>query len=538
MSASFLPRDWFGWERTLRRPKALSFTGWAVLGLTVLAAGIRFYHIGHQGFWFDEANTALLVKRSPGSMLGLIPQTESTPPLYYMIAWVWVRIFGDAEAGLRSLSAVAGVLTVPVAYGAASRLISDWRADADAGRARNAPAAARGRRAGLIAAALTACNPFLIWYSQEARSYELLVLLSALSLLAFAHARANPTPRVLAGWVITCALAMLTHYFSAMLCVPQAAWLLWEHGRLRRVQVAVVLALAAGAALIPLALSQNSTGRDSWIAHSPFGLRLAQVIPQFLIGPGAPARKALKFIAFALALVSLGVLLRPAARGQRRGALLAGGLALTGVVISLVAAAAGADFLITRNIIVLWLPAAITLAGALALAPGRLGGPLAAGLCAVGLIAAIGVAADYNLQRPNWRPVAAALGDPPPAGRNRVLLIQHYRTLLPLSLYMPGLAFMRGPGVAVHHVTELDVISISSPQQPLCWWGAACNLIPSRMQSRYAIPGFHVLWRRRVEQFTILRLVSGHPVTLTASEVSAALRATELRHDDLLVQRS
>ncbi len=82
----------------------------AVAALTVLAAALRFYRLGHQGFWFDEANTALLVHLSPGKMLGLIPQSESTPPLYYCLAWVWARIFGYGEVGLRSLSAVAGVL--------------------------------------------------------------------------------------------------------------------------------------------------------------------------------------------------------------------------------------------------------------------------------------------------------------------------------------------------------------------------------------------------------------------------------------------
>src|SRR5437588_5992509 len=92
--------------------------------LTALAAVLRFTRIGHQGFWFDEANTALLVHFSPGKMIGLIPQTESTPPLYYCLAWVWARVFGYGETGLRSLSALAGVATVPVVYGAASKLIS------------------------------------------------------------------------------------------------------------------------------------------------------------------------------------------------------------------------------------------------------------------------------------------------------------------------------------------------------------------------------------------------------------------------------
>ena len=75
-----------------------------------VAAVLRFYRLGHQGFWFDEGNTALLVHFSPGKMLGLIPQTESTPPLYYCVAWVWARVFGYGETGLRSLSAVCGVL--------------------------------------------------------------------------------------------------------------------------------------------------------------------------------------------------------------------------------------------------------------------------------------------------------------------------------------------------------------------------------------------------------------------------------------------
>ncbi len=245
----------------------------AVVVLSVLAALLRFYRLGHQGFWFDEANTAFLVRFSPGKMLGLIPQNESTPPLYYCVAWVWARVFGAQEAGLRSLSALAGVLLVPVAYGAGAKLIT--------------------RRAGLIVAALTAFNPLLIWYSQEARSYELLALLSGLALLAFAYARATPSPRLLGAWVFACALALATHYYAVVVVAPQALWLLAEHRHVRAVRIAVAVVALCGLALIPLALSQSSTGNDAWIANSALGLRLAQIIPQLLIGTGAPARKLL-----------------------------------------------------------------------------------------------------------------------------------------------------------------------------------------------------------------------------------------------------
>ena len=501
-----------------------------VAGLTALAAILRFYRLGHQGFWFDEANTALLVHFSPGRMLGLVPQTESTPPLYYIVAWVWARLVGTDEAGLRSLSALAGVAVVPVAYATGAKLT--------------------GRRAGLILAAITACSPLLVWYSQEARSYELLVALSALTMLAFAYARAQPSPMIVGAWVAASALSLGTHYYAVVSVAPQAAWLLIERRRSRAVQVGVAAVGLCGAALIPLALSQNATGHGSWIADSPLGLRLAQIIPQFLIGTGAPARTALKFAAITLAAVALVLLARDAAAGLRSGrgrarpsgASVAAFLAIGGFLLSLLFTAAGSDALITRNIIALWLPAAIVVSAGLAAArPRMLGAALTAAICAISLTAVIGVALQYDLQRPDWRPVARMLGAAPPAPSaggsavdGRAILIQHYRTLLPLSLYMPYLEFWSH---RTERIAEIDVISISSPQQPLCWWGAACNLIPSRMQRSYPIPGFRELWTRHVHRFTIMRLVAGRPVTLTPSEVGRALRSTRLIRDDLLLQR-
>ena len=487
--------------------------------LTLLAAALRFVRIGHQGFWFDEANTALLVHFSPGKMIGLIPQTESTPPLYYCVAWVWARLFGYGEAGLRSLSAFAGVLTVPVAFAAGRRLISI--------------------RAGLFAAALAACNPLLIWYSQEARSYELLVLLTSLSLLAFAYVRAEPTPRAVAAWAIAAALALATHYYALLAIVPQAVWLAVIHRRRRPVQIGIAIVAACGLALIPLAISQNGTGHASWIGPIPLGPRLAQVIPQFLTGTGAPAQQVLVRIDEAMVIVALVLLAVRSDPAERRSAMLAGGLAVGGLVLNLLLVAAGIDDLITRNVIALWMPAALLVAGGLgARRAGLLGVAVAAVLCTTGIVAAVGVAADRNLQRPDWRGVARVLGARPAAAvGTRVILVQHYRDLLPLSLYVPGLQFWRSD--RAERARELDVVSISAPRVSLCWWGAACNLSPSQMQSSYPIPGFRELWLRHVYQFTIMRLVSrtGAPVRLTQQTVARALTATTLPRDELLIQR-
>jgi mannosyltransferase len=486
----------------------------AVAALTGLGALLRGWGLAHQGLWYDEADTALLMHFSAGRMLGLIPQTESTPPLYFCVAWVWSHVVGDTAAGLRSLSAVAGVAVIPVAYAAAAEMIC--------------------RRAGVICAALTACSPLLVWYSQEARAYELLVLLSGLSLLAAARAARVPEPRRAALWALAAVLSLTTHYYGAMVVAGEAAWLLLGHRRRRAIAVAVLAVLAGGAALLPLAIAQNTTGNGAWIARFSVRLRLAQVVPQFLIGTDAPARAVLKFAAIGLALLGLALLAR-ARPAERRGALIAGGLAVGGLALAVLLAAVGFDDLLTRNLIELWLPAAIAVSGGLAAVrvPRIAAAAVAAGLCAVGLVAVVGVATDHRFQRPDWPGVARALGDAPPPGQTRAILIQRYRTLLPLSLELPGLRVLHG---AVR-VRQLDVIAMHSPSQPLCWWGAECNLISSATQRRYPIPGLRTVARGEVRQFEITELRGADPIRLTRAAVRRALSATTLSHDVLMVQR-
>lgn len=536
--------------RSARRDRAggaaLSAAGGAALaGLVALAAALRFVLIGHQGYWFDEGNTVLLVHFSPGKMLGLVPQTEDTPPLYYCVAWVWARIFGFQEAGLRSLSATAGVATVPVLYLVAARL--------------------RSPRAGLIAAALAACNPLLVWYSQEARAYSLLVLMSALSLLAFVWLLERPTAARAAAWALAAALALATHYFAIMVVAVEAAWLLYRHHRRGAVLGALVFVVAVGGALLPYALGQRATGHANWIAAAPLTRRLGQLIPEFVAGFALPANAVLEPLAVALAVLGIALALALASGPERRVAAICGGVALAGMIVNLLVVALGFDYLLTRNLLELWPPAALAVAAGLAARrAGRAGIAATVALCAIGVAGVVDFDTTRSLQRPDWRVVARALQRPvaggvappatgaivpvslPAAVRDRpapsgvvpgprVILIQHYRDLLPLSLYLPNLKFLADRSVRVR---ELDVVSFTSPPSSgFCWWGSACNLWPSRMQASYPIPGFRAVSRTHALQFTILRMVARDPQTIDAAVVARALRQTTINEDDLLVQR-
>lgn len=491
---------------SLSRPDILAPV--PILLITVIGAFLRFYAIGRQGFWYDESYTVLLVGRGPGEMLRLLPQLESTPPLYYWVAWVWARIFGFDEAGLKSLSALCGTLTIPIAYLAARKLLANWRS-------------------ALIVTALIAFNPFLIWYSQEARAYSMLVLLSACTLLAFAYVLQRPRPAAIALWALACALALLTHYYAVIVVVPEIAWLLYEHRHSRALRVGVAAIVLVGAALTPLAIRQDSNHSNRWIAHSSYLLRLRQVPALFLIGPQTHVRDLLKFTGFAMVAVAIVLLLLRSRRRERQAALLPGGLALAGFLLS---AIPGHNTLLARNLLPIWLPASMFLAGGLGAARARFAGSAATVvLCVIGIVGVISVDTTHAFQRPNWRLVADALGRWPDHGASRgdgrVVVVQDNPGLLPLKLYLKDLRYIEVP--TLHRIVEIDIIA-ALPHKGLggfCWWGSECNLVPSKLDSRYRrLKGFHIVARRRVRDFGIMELRASRPMTVHVDELPAASR--------------
>src|SRR3954454_11427597 len=84
-------------RRLADRAAALSRPAVVVGALTALAAVLRFATLGDQSYWLDEVVTVHLGNLPFGDMLSAIPDSESTPPLYYILAWVWGHVFGTGE---------------------------------------------------------------------------------------------------------------------------------------------------------------------------------------------------------------------------------------------------------------------------------------------------------------------------------------------------------------------------------------------------------------------------------------------------------
>ena len=442
----------------------------ALASLTVAAAALRFATLDLQSFWVDEGATVQLLRRDLGGLLDGIPITEKTPPLYYVLAWLWTRPFGTGEVGVRSLSALAGVLTVPAVFALARELASE--------------------RAGLIAAALVAVNPFLVWYSQEARAYALLALFATLAAL-FCVRTVGPRAagRHVLWWAVFAALALATHYAALFVVAPLAVWLVLRHRARPRALAAVAAVAAASLALVPLAVDQSENPGTNFIEGTSLGTRLAQVPKQLLLGYDAPLE--LAFTIAAVALAAAGALLALRAE-PRRGALVAVGLSAAAIGVPLLAAAVGPDYVLSRNLIFGLVPLAVLLGAGFA-ARGRAGLLLAGALAALSLATVLTVFARPEFQRDDWRGVAEALG--PPRGI-RALVVNPIAGQIPLSLYVDGLEPW---GEGFHPVDEVAVVAVATRRPG--------ELPRPPRHAQYELPGeIEPVGRTETDTFTLLRL--------------------------------
>lgn len=114
-------------------------------------------------------------------------------PLYYLLLNPWLGWFGNDAFGLRSFSAVCSALMILPVF---------WLGKSLA-----------GKRAGYLAALVTALVPFQIYYGQEGRMYALCLFFTALSGLAYWKVLFGDKPARW-GWLYAFAIAggMLSHY--------------------------------------------------------------------------------------------------------------------------------------------------------------------------------------------------------------------------------------------------------------------------------------------------------------------------------------
>jgi hypothetical protein len=278
----------------------------------------------------------------------------------------------------------------------------------------------------------------------------------------------------------------MAHYFAGFLVVPEAVWLV-ARSRHRATLIAVASVAATGLALLPLALYQQSLDLASFIRSEALLRRLFRSAKQFVTGFEAPVELVLTIAAGLIFLAGVVLALRRPSPGVRAAAALAG----LGLLLPLVLALLGLDYLDTRNVILAWLPLATVAAAGLA--GSRAGWAGIAAICAIGLAATISVAATPLWQRDDWRGIVEELG---PASTTRAVVLTPESTgMVPFLLYDGDARPYRG----VHRIREVALVSKHGPAPE----GDIHPPDPPR-PSNPAVRGFHEVRRVYADNYTVI----------------------------------
>lgn len=168
---------------TRQLPLAQLFVG--LLLITLAAAVLRLYVT--RGLSLEEIRNIDQVRVSFGTLISHLIHRGVYAPLDPVLLWLAVHIFGDGDAAVRLPGEVAGILTVPALAWLGAELFD--------------------RRTALVAAALSAVSPILVWYSQEASPYALVALFGTLAVTGTVRAarrggRADWTLHTIAGALV------------------------------------------------------------------------------------------------------------------------------------------------------------------------------------------------------------------------------------------------------------------------------------------------------------------------------------------------
>ena len=163
-----------------------------LISLTIVGGFLRFYNLGYNSLWLDEASTLTMSKSGFLEIWSTSLSGDFHPPLFHWIEHLMLA-FGQSEVVLRFIPAFLGTLTIPVFYLIGKEF--------------------RDKNVGLICAALLTVSYFGIFYSQEAYSYSMVLFVFSLALLFYFRAlRTDETTQWLLFGIFS-ALAVWTHYY-------------------------------------------------------------------------------------------------------------------------------------------------------------------------------------------------------------------------------------------------------------------------------------------------------------------------------------
>ncbi|MBM3129827.1 MAG: hypothetical protein FJ009_14540 [Chloroflexi bacterium] len=196
-----------------------------ILGILMLAFGLRLLALNARPVWYDEAFAVFLAEQDYAA-IATGTAADTMPPLYYTLLHLWIPLVGETPFALRMLSVALSMLIVALVYAIAARGF--------------------GVRVGILAAFFTALAPFQLYHAQELRMYTTF----ALALMLYLYAVMRLATRARYTWfsiALATALALYSHNLAFLTLGTANIYFLWR--RDGRAQLKLITAQIGGAFL-------------------------------------------------------------------------------------------------------------------------------------------------------------------------------------------------------------------------------------------------------------------------------------------------
>lgn len=233
-------------------------SNWFLYLIILFAFVLRAWKLTQQSLWLDELHN--MIEADPatswGQLFSYLKCCDQHPPLYFFIEHFTFTIFGHTEGVARSISVIAGTISVWAMWLLGKELYN--------------------KQLGYIAAILTCVNYFNIFYSQESRGYIVAFLFATLSFLYFIKLLKAPIRRNIVLYAIFSLLLLYTHYYSLFVVTAQSVlalfFILLEEKRTEKIRLfkaflfSGIILLVGYAPWVPFLL-QMSAIKSFWIGN-------------------------------------------------------------------------------------------------------------------------------------------------------------------------------------------------------------------------------------------------------------------------------
>lgn len=168
-----------------------------VILIIIIGICLRLYNLIEQSYWLDEL-VSIKISNPKNSLNTVIEETlKGAPPLFQILLWYWFKLLNFNEFNGRLFSVFFGSISLPLFYLLGKELFN--------------------KNVGLFALIIASTNQFLIYFSQEARAYSLLLFFTLLSTILFVRniIRDKNKNYYIYLFIILCTI--YTHYYGFLI---------------------------------------------------------------------------------------------------------------------------------------------------------------------------------------------------------------------------------------------------------------------------------------------------------------------------------